>query len=55
MSYGKLIIWIVVSSFIGGLIWGLLDAAHLDIVAEYWSSFYHVMIGVGIGYFIFRD
>ncbi|AIW03571.1 hypothetical protein CPT_Moonbeam173 [Bacillus phage Moonbeam] len=55
MSYGKLIIWLVVSSFVGSMIWAILGELNFPRAAAYWNDFYHVMIGLGIGYFVFRD
>ena len=54
-KYTKLIIWILVSGFVGGAVFGFLDAAGLAKVAEFWDNFYHMIIGLGIGYFVFRD
>jgi len=52
---GKLILWILVSSFIGSVIYGFTNEAGFHRTAEYWNDFYHVILGIGIGYFIFKE
>jgi len=54
-KYTKLIIWILVSSLIGSGLQYLLDAAGFEAAAEAWDNLARMLIGVGIGYFIFRD
>jgi len=52
---GKLILWILVSTFIGAVIYGITNEAGYHRATEYWNDFYHVILGIGIGYFIFKE